>query len=152
MPSKTILLVVDDPEMRDALAEALWQDGFQVVAVTRAREALEVLVHEAARPALIVIDLMQPAAEALRLLARQAADPALSTIPVVVLSAVNRLGDQIAGPLLVAVLAKPVRLRTLRSVVGRLVGAGEDDLPGEPTERTLPPSATATVRMRAITP
>lgn len=57
--AKTYVLVVeDDPPVRDALVEALELDGYEVEAVDGGRQALQALTERC--PDAIVLDLMMP--------------------------------------------------------------------------------------------
>lgn len=84
--STTVLLAEDDPDVRESLAEALWSDGYQVVAVANGAEALEQLRREP-RPASVILDLMMPVVDGWGFLAARSRDPQLLAIPVIVISA-----------------------------------------------------------------
>ena len=56
--ARTILVVDDEPTLRETLAEALEADGFQVVTAADGREALARFREH--RPDLVVLDLMLP--------------------------------------------------------------------------------------------
>ena len=56
--ARTILVVDDEPTLRETLAEALEADGFRVVTAADGREAL--LRFREHRPDLVVLDLMLP--------------------------------------------------------------------------------------------
>ena len=92
----------------------------QAIHVARdGQEALDYL-NSHPRPSLILLDLNMPVMNGWEFRRRQKADPRLADIPVVVVSAINDLaegGDRMdaAGH-----LTKPVDLRTLLGVVGRL--------------------------------
>ena len=81
-----ILLVEDDPELREALALVLESDGYVVVTAADGVEALERL-HDRLRPRVIVLDLMLPVMDGFEFRVRQTEDPELAGIPVIVLSA-----------------------------------------------------------------
>ena len=59
VPSKTILVVDDDPQCSSQLAELLRCQGYQAVGVTSGTEALRV-VEEQGPPGLILLDLIMP--------------------------------------------------------------------------------------------
>ena len=56
--ARTILVVEDEPTLRETLAEALETDGFRVVTAADGREALT--RFRADRPDLVLLDLMLP--------------------------------------------------------------------------------------------
>ena len=85
-PSQTVLLAEDDPDVREALAEALWSDGYEVVAVANGAEALEQIRREPP-PTSVILDLAMPVVDGWRFLAERDRDPRLLAIPVIVLSA-----------------------------------------------------------------
>ena len=56
--ARTILVVEDEPTLRETLAEALEADGFHVIAAADGREALTRFRTDA--PDLVLLDLMLP--------------------------------------------------------------------------------------------
>jgi two-component system, chemotaxis family, chemotaxis protein CheY len=121
---KTVLVIEDDQEIREALAQALGMGSYRVLTAYNGRDAIEQLEREASPPSLIVLDWMMPVMGGLEFLEAIAPDPVRSTVPVVVLSAVDR-ALKLSGLPVAAVLTKPVRMRTLMEVVDRLC-----DMPG----------------------
>jgi two-component system, chemotaxis family, chemotaxis protein CheY len=121
----TILVVDDDPAIREVLEEALSIAGYSVETAANGSEAFERLDEEDL-PRLILLDLMMPVMNGWRFCERQSADPRLSGIPVVIVSA-DRRATQAASILGAAdCLTKPVGLDELLEVVARHVGrAGE---------------------------
>src|SRR5581483_6697252 len=75
-----VLLVEDDPQVREGALEILALGGFLVAAVGNGAEALEHLTRET--PALILLDLRMPVLDGWEFLRRRAASAALSEIPV----------------------------------------------------------------------
>ena len=84
---KRILLVDDDTDLREALAELLIDEGFQVAQASNGLDALDALDEQA--PDLIVLDYMMPVMSGPEFRAQQRARPAFAAIPVVLLSAAN---------------------------------------------------------------
>jgi CheY-like chemotaxis protein len=82
---ETLLIVDDDPAIRESLMELLWKDGREIVTAGDGNEALQRL-KEIPRPSLIVLDLMMPRMDGWEFLRRQTRDPALAGIPTIVLS------------------------------------------------------------------
>lgn len=112
---RDILIVDDDPDIRDALGECLRYEGYSVHAAADGRDALDRLEF-GLKPDLILLDLMMPVLNGFDVLAALKKRPDWSAIPVVVVSA-NRgyqAGD-LAGA--VDVLRKPVNMERLLAVV-----------------------------------
>ncbi len=89
---RTVLIVDDEPTLRETLAEALEQDGLRVVTAADGREALERFRSE--RPDLILLDLMLPGlsgTEVCRAL-RQ-----VSSVPIIMVSAKDTEVDKVVG-------------------------------------------------------
>lgn len=87
----TILLVEDDRFLRKAAEATLRQHGFTVVAAADGVEALAQAT--AARPALILLDLIMPKLQGFEVLRRLKAAPDTAGIPVIVLSNLGQETD-----------------------------------------------------------
>ncbi len=85
---KYILIVEDDRDVREVLAEVLGDEGFRVVATSNGLEALTHL-RKNPPPFLILLDLMMPVMSGTEFRAQQVQDSKLSAIPVLVLTAVD---------------------------------------------------------------
>jgi len=111
-----VLIIEDDPDLREMMAQLLGLEGFQADAVANGREALEHLRHCPA-PNLILLDLMMPVMDGWEFRRAQRRDPKLADVPVVVLSALDpaRAGDIGA----VDFLKKPLDFDRLMSLVRR---------------------------------
>ena len=83
-----VLIVEDDDDLRDMMAQMLTLEGFDAAAVANGREALEYL-HSASPPNVILLDLMMPVMDGWEFRRQQMADPALAPVPVIVLSALD---------------------------------------------------------------
>jgi CheY-like chemotaxis protein len=80
-----ILVVDDNPDVRELLCIVLELDGYRVLAAEGGRDALELLTR-IVPPALILLDLMMPDMDGLQVVAALQADAALASIPVVFVS------------------------------------------------------------------
>ena len=109
-----VLIVEDDVELRDMMAQLLTLEGFVATAVANGREALDYL-RLGDRPDIILLDLMMPVMDGWEFRRKQQSDPALATVPVVVLSALDhrRAADVDA----VAFLKKPLDFDRLLELV-----------------------------------
>jgi len=92
MQDKTILIVDDEPEMRDMLAQVFSRAGAQVVTAASGGEALR--QFQACPPDLVVLDLMLPDMDGLETCARLRQ---VANVPVVMLTALSRDQDMVAG-------------------------------------------------------
>lgn len=80
-----VLVVDDESDIRQALAEVLADEGFEVVA---AGDGLEALAKaRALRPVLVLLDLMMPRMNGWEFRRAQKCDPEVARIPVVIISA-----------------------------------------------------------------
>jgi CheY-like chemotaxis protein len=115
MAQKTVLVVEDDPDIRDIVQDLLEAEGYDVVPAGHGRQALEFLaqVRSSAKPDLVILDMMMPLVDGRQVLEAMQRDPALATIPVVVISAVVR--EKPVGA--AAFLRKPVSLEKLFEAV-----------------------------------
>jgi two-component system, chemotaxis family, chemotaxis protein CheY len=117
-PLPTVLLVEDDADIRDVYRAAMSEAGLRVLSAGHGAEALTALAGEVAPPSLVVLDWMMPVMSGYQLLLHLEADERWAPVPVLVVTAVDRV---INAPV-AAVLNKPVRLRTLLEVVHKLCG------------------------------
>src|SRR5262245_27439609 len=104
--SPLVMVVDDDEDIRETLAELLQDEGYRVMAVANGREALERLRENHDKPRVILLDLMMPVMDGWQFHREQQVDPTLASIPVVVITAA---GAQQASSIPVdQVLAKPL--------------------------------------------
>lgn len=88
----TVLIVDDEPIVREVVERYLRQDGFQVETAADGDEALRRFA--AARPDLVVLDLMLPGPDGLEVCRRMRAD---SNVPIIMLTARGDETDTIIG-------------------------------------------------------
>jgi two-component system chemotaxis response regulator CheY len=120
----SVLLVDDDAAIREALAEILADEGFDVHAAENGRVALDWLQRHRtndSRPCVVLLDLMMPVMDGRTFLSEQGADPALSAIPVLVISAEANAGDLAGTHGVTGVFKKPIALDSLVEAIGRCV-------------------------------
>jgi len=106
-----VLVVEDDEDLRELIAEVVASAGYPVITVGDGDEALAIM--RARPPAFITLDLLMPRVDGWKLAAIMARDPVLSRIPYCVVSATVEAAPAAA----VTVLCKPVRTRDLLRLV-----------------------------------
>ena len=102
-----ILVVEDDPDIRDAEVGLLEDAGYSVAGVCDGAEALKFLREHRGTPCLIVLDLMMPVMNGFEFCAERAKDPSLSRIPLLVVSAIDRDDARVRSTRADAHLVKP---------------------------------------------
>ena len=116
--TKTILIVEDDLDIREALTHILEFEGYHVTCVGNGQEALDYL-RANPNPSLILLDLMMPVMDGWQFRAEQVKDPNLAKIPVVIVSADGRVYQKAATIGASGYLKKPVELEVLLNTVQR---------------------------------
>jgi len=133
-PKHTVLVIEDDPDVRNALTELLTGEGYEVTPASDGGEALDVL-RAGLRPSVILLDLMMPKVDGWDFRRAQLEDPALADLPVVLLTASGFRPDSMRsdhGQL--EMLPKPVQAHVLLDTLARVAGAP----PAAPTSRERP--------------
>jgi len=113
---RTILLVEDDPDIRDGIADILRGTGRTVVEAEDGQVALDKL-EELARPCLILLDLRMPRVDGFEFLRRLNEHPDAPDFPVLVLSAHARVDAAQQYPGVLGTLRKPFPVESLLSWV-----------------------------------
>jgi len=126
-PRLPLMIVDDDDDLRDALAEIMTAQGYEVAAFADARAALAAL-ERGVKPFLILLDLMMPGMSGWEFRAAQLENPTLASIAVVVVTAAGRFSDAARTLSSVEVLHKPFALEMLAPVVARYAAAPRADL------------------------
>ena len=96
MSSNKILLVEDEPDIREMLNFALTRADFEVVSAETAEAALN-LLFESQPPALVIIDWMLPGMQGVELAKRLREDPLTRETPLIMLTAKGEEGDKLRG-------------------------------------------------------
>jgi DNA-binding response OmpR family regulator len=120
--AKTILVVEDEPTLRETLAESLEADGFRAVQAGDGRAALE--QFRAEQPDLVLLDLMLPELSGLEVTRAIRAD---SSVPIVMLTARDAEVDKVVGLELGAddYVTKPFSFRELSARIRAVLRRGE---------------------------
>jgi CheY-like chemotaxis protein len=119
MTSKSILVVEDDADVREAVAAVLESAGYRVVEAEHGRAALERLRDQGSIICLILLDLFMPEMNGWAFRSAQMQDPALASIPVLVLSADSMAAQRAVTPGVIAALTKPVEFDQLLRLVAQ---------------------------------
>jgi CheY-like chemotaxis protein len=114
MTTPHILVVEDDRNLREILADALQFEGFEVVSVEHGEAALRHLAS-GARPCVILLDLMMPVMDGWTFRQELLKKDGLSRIPVVVMTAAG--ANRAASIQSDATLHKPLDIDAVLSVV-----------------------------------
>lgn len=112
-----ILVVDDEPNIRDTVAMTLRREGFEVVLATTGFEALE---RMDARPNVVVLDIMLPGLDGLEVCRRIRQT---SSVPIILLSARGEEIDRVVGLEIGAddYLTKPFAMRELVARIRALI-------------------------------
>jgi len=108
-----VLLVDDDRDSCEAVAEFLSFKGHGVQCARNGSEALRLLAEPQDLPALIFLDLMMPVLDGWSFLAERAKNPLLAEVPVVIVSACSDVTQKAKEAGAIAVMCKPVEPQTL---------------------------------------
>ena len=116
---RTVLVIDDDPTVRDLMDRFLVKQGFSVITAANGIEGLR-LAREA-RPAAITLDVMMPDLDGWTVLAALKGDPALAGIPVILVTIVD---EKARGYSLGATdyMVKPIERERLAAVLRNLCG------------------------------
>jgi CheY-like chemotaxis protein/predicted transcriptional regulator len=117
-----VLVVDDDADIRQQLAEILAEEGYDVITAANGREALDRL-RDGGRPSLILMDLSMPVMDGWALRAELKKDPRMQEIPVVLLSGQGNAREEATRLDAHACLVKPVPYPTLLGTVQKFCAA-----------------------------
>ena len=117
MTCARVLIVEDDRDIREGLADLFREEGYSVAVATNGAEGLALARADGAD--LVLLDLAMPVLDGAGFLARQQADMAIADIPVIVLTA--RQGVELSGAC--EILPKPFELEDLLAAASRCLGA-----------------------------
>jgi CheY-like chemotaxis protein len=107
-----VLIVEDDPDIREDLAELLRSRGYAVSTAGNGSEALDAL-SGGDLPRVILLDLMMPVMNGWDFRTRMLQDAQLSRIPVVLLSGASDVQQHAAALHAADFVTKPIKLERL---------------------------------------
>ncbi len=93
--SAQLLLVDDEPGVRESVKEYLQDSGFDVQVASNATDAWQILQQKT--PDLVISDIMMPKVDGYQFLKQLREDPRFKTLPVVFLTARGMTSDRILG-------------------------------------------------------
>jgi DNA-binding response OmpR family regulator len=131
-PVNHILIVDDDPSIRDVVSDILEMSDYRVKTACNGAEALNDIRDD--RPAAVLLDLMMPVMNGWEFLHTYRCQCPVAQVPVVIMSA-GRDASVMAGELgAQAFLSKPFEMDAILAVVGRVAtgashSGGEDPIP-----------------------
>jgi two-component system response regulator VicR len=123
MPAVRIVCIEDDPQIIELVRMILSRKGFQVIGAAGGQEGL--ILVQAQRPDLILLDLMMPDLDGWEVYRRLKEDPVLAAVPVVVVTARAQDIDRVLGLHVAHVddyLSKPFTPKQLTDSVERILG------------------------------
>jgi CheY-like chemotaxis protein len=135
--ANTVLVIDDDPKVRDLLTRLLSKEGYAVVAAADGREGLA--LAKTVRPAVVTLDVMMPDLDGWDVLAAFKNNPELAEIPVVM---VTMTDDKRRAYALGAVdyIVKPVAPSRLAALLNKLTSRDDTSVllvDDEPSTRTM---------------
>jgi len=114
-----ILVVDDDPDIRETMIEVLEEAGYLAVGAADGVEALAQLRDPEDRWCVVLLDLMMPNMDGRTFRSEQLQDPGIAPIPVVIVSAMSDVAEAAEELQVAAHVNKPVRLSELVKIVDR---------------------------------
>jgi CheY-like chemotaxis protein len=127
-----VLVVDDEPLIRELVADALCEVGFEVRSAANGVEALEVL--RGWLPHVIVLDLMMPQLDGLGFSEMLRLNPRFATIPLLLVTAAYAPYDSAQRMDVSAVLTKPFELDHLVDLVRTLAGTAQPAAYAQPKD------------------
>ena len=116
--ARSVLVVDDDPLLRLVVSAVLADEGYVVREARDGAQALAVLEHW--RPDLIILDQMMPCMDGSAFRAEQRKRRDVADVPVIVVSAADRMLQQAKASGVAATLPKPFDLDTLLDTISQL--------------------------------
>jgi CheY-like chemotaxis protein len=117
---QTILVVEDDPDVRESIVDALESQGYRVLAAAHGLEAIHLLRGEDRRPDVILLDMLMPVMNGWTFRAEQRKAPGTAAIPVIVITAYGVPQDRVLKMGVAAFLRKPIELDVLLETIARV--------------------------------
>lgn len=121
MGARRLLVVEDDPDLREVLVEFLRREGYEVSCAADGEQGLELIRKE--RPDLVCLDVMMPGIDGIEVCRRLRADADFEELPILMLSAKSDESDVVLGLGVGAddYVSKPARPKELHARVRSLL-------------------------------
>jgi two-component system chemotaxis response regulator CheY len=114
-PRPSVLVVDDEPEARELMAEILEREGYKVAVAVNGQQALQSI--QKVMPDLILLDLNMPVMNGRQFMSRLEQLPARATASVIVITA----QEPRTLPGAAAILRKPIDVRMLLGLLRQLI-------------------------------
>jgi CheY-like chemotaxis protein len=111
---KTLLVVDDEPDIRESLRDAFEDEGYRVAVARNGREALDSL-PALEKPFAIILDIIMPVMSGAEFYAALQTDPRFADTPVLISTS-----DASRAPSGVLLMKKPIDLERLLDAVAKL--------------------------------
>lgn len=134
MSEKTILVVDDEPAIRDMISTALDVAGFNCIQAENAQQAHAMIIDE--QPDLVLLDWMMPGTSGVELIRRLQRDELTKNVPVIMLTAKASEDNVVQGLEIGAddYIIKPFSPRALVARINAVLRRAEPALPQEPIQ------------------
>lgn len=134
MSNKTILVVDDEPAIRDMISTALDVAGYDCLQAENAQQAHGMIIDE--QPDLVLLDWMMPGTSGIELMRRLQRDELTKNVPVIMLTAKAAEDNMVQGLESGAddYIAKPFSPRALVARISAVLRRAEPELPQEPIQ------------------
>lgn len=135
MPKAKILIIDDDPDIRDVLNIALMEEGYDVLEAPNGEEGLALVKSKA--PNLVLVDYNMPRMNGPTLCAAVRKDILLSHMPIIMLTGKGEVTDKVSGINAGAddYMVKPFEPQELLARIRMILRRSERDLDANPLTR-----------------
>ncbi|HEV7558885.1 MAG TPA: response regulator [Kofleriaceae bacterium] len=150
MKEGRVLVVDDEPMVRDTLGQVLTDEGYVVDVAVDGAQALD-RVH-AAKPNVILLDLMMPGMNGRQFLQQLRGDPDYASVPVLIMTAVHGMSVNLATIGASEVVEKPFNVDDLLNKVALAVyrSRDADRHTSQPIQMITAPPETSSERDRGV--
>jgi DNA-binding response OmpR family regulator len=126
-----ILIVDDDPSIRDVVSDILEMSDYRVKTACNGAEALDDIRDD--RPAAVLLDLMMPVMNGWEFLRKYRCEEPVAQVPVVIMSAARDASVMACELGAQAFLSKPFEIETILAVVGQVASEASHSGDGRAT-------------------
>ncbi|MDA1193763.1 MAG: response regulator transcription factor [Planctomycetota bacterium] len=134
MTKARILVVEDEPDLREVLKYNLTREGYRVLTAADGATGLRLAREE--KPDLILLDLMLPDLDGLEVCRRLRGDQSIGGTPIIMVTAKDEEADVVLGLGLGAddYIPKPYRMKEVVARVGAVLRRGSHDADDDPRQ------------------